>query len=92
MLVPVLSSVAWRCEATRCVLVSGWGPVLTAAAISSAGGHVLRATVARFPAAAAYQPVMNGAAGNLVAVHASRMATDLHTHGMPSDIVNDLRG
>ena len=32
----------------------------------------------RFPAMAAYQPVINGVAGNLVSVQASRLSTALH--------------
>jgi hypothetical protein len=36
--------------------------------ISSFGGKILNRTVADFPEVAAYQPVINGVAGNLVSV------------------------
>jgi len=36
--------------------------------ISSLGGKILNSTLAEFPDAAAYQPVINGVAGNLVSV------------------------
>jgi cation transporter-like permease len=46
--------------------------------ISSFGGKILNKTVADFPEIAAYQPVINGVAGNLVSVQASRISTSLH--------------
>ena len=46
--------------------------------ISSLGGTILNQTITRFPKVAAYQPVINGVAGNLVAVNASRISTSLH--------------
>ena len=46
--------------------------------ISSLGGAILNQTISRFPKVAAYQPVINGVAGNLVAVNASRISTSLH--------------
>ena len=46
--------------------------------ISSLGGTILNQTIIRFPKVAAYQPVINGVAGNLVAVNASRISTSLH--------------
>ena len=59
--------------------------------ISSLGGTILNQTIIRFPKVAAYQPVINGVAGNLVAVNASRISTSLHQlksqHG-PQDISN----
>ena len=52
--------------------------VLSAMVISSLGGTILNQTITRFPKVAAYQPVINGVAGNLVAVNASRISTSLH--------------
>ena len=52
--------------------------VLSAMVISSLGGTILNQTIIRFPKVAAYQPVINGVAGNLVAVNASRISTSLH--------------
>jgi len=45
--------------------------VLSAMVISSFGGKILNRTVADYPEVAAYQPVINGVAGNLVAVQVS---------------------
>ncbi len=45
--------------------------VLSAMVISSFGGKILNKTVADFPEVAAYQPVINGVAGNLVSVQVS---------------------
>lgn len=46
--------------------------------ISSLGGTILNQTIIKYPKVAAYQPVINGIAGNLVAVNASRISTHLH--------------
>ena len=46
--------------------------------ISSFGGTILNQTIIKYPKVAAYQPVINGVAGNLVAVNASRISTHLH--------------
>ena len=46
--------------------------------ISSLGGTILNQTIIKYPKVAAYQPVINGVAGNLVAVNASRISTHLH--------------
>ena len=41
--------------------------------------------VQTLPGVAAFQPVMNGVGGNLVAVQASRLSTALHRHGKPGE-------
>ena len=46
--------------------------------ISSLGGTILTRTIVKFPKVASYQPVINGVAGNLVGVQASRLSTALH--------------
>ena len=46
--------------------------------ISSLGGTILNQTIVKFPKVASYQPVINGVAGNLVGVQASRLSTALH--------------
>ena len=53
--------------------------VLSAMVISSFGGKILNRTVADFPEVAAYQPVINGVAGNLVSVQV-RICLDEVTH------------
>jgi solute carrier family 41 len=75
---PICVFVAFRCTETRPVLTSGWSPVLFAMLLSSSGGLILDYAVGVFPGIAVFQPVMNGVGGNLVAVQASRMSTDLH--------------
>ena len=52
--------------------------VLSAMVISSLGGTILNQTIVKYPKVAVYQPVINGVAGNLVAVNASRISTHLH--------------
>ena len=63
---------------TRQILVSGWTPVLAAMVISSLGGTILSSAISSFPGIAIFQPVINGVAGNLVGIHASRISTELH--------------
>ena len=41
--------------------------------ISSFGGKILNQTVSAFPEVAAYQPVINGVAGNLVSVQVHKL-------------------
>ena len=41
-------------------------------------GTILNQTIKKYPKIASYQPVINGVAGNLVGVHASRLSTNLH--------------
>ena len=53
--------------------------------ISSLGGTILNQTIIKYPKVAAYQPVINGIAGNLVAVNASRISTHLHQQKQESD-------
>ena len=53
--------------------------------ISSFGGTILNQTITKYPKVAAYQPVINGVAGNLVAVNASRISTHLHQQKQEMD-------
>merc|ERR1711963_618098 len=46
--------------------------------ISSLGGTILNQTIVKYPRVASYQAVINGVAGNLVGVQASRLSTALH--------------
>lgn len=78
LMIPASAWVAYRYPETRPVLKSGWMPVLVAMLISSGGGLILDIAVVKFHGIAVFQPVMNGVGGNLVAVQASRMTTQLH--------------
>ncbi|XP_036415836.1 solute carrier family 41 member 1 [Colossoma macropomum] len=84
-LTPVWILIARRIPSTREVLYSGWEPVIIAMAISSVGGLILDKTVTdpNFAGMAVFTPVINGVAGNLVAVQASRISTYLHMNGLP---------
>jgi solute carrier family 41 len=57
-----------RVISTRDVLYYGWTPVISAMAISSAGGMILDFAVSRFTGIVVFHPVINGVGGNLVAV------------------------
>ena len=63
---------------TASILQEGWTPVLSAMIISSMGGKILNTVISRYPQIAVFQPVINGVAGNLVGIQASRISTDLH--------------
>lgn len=82
----LLSTVVWINVASKNtitleVLKNGWYIILIAMVISSSGGYVLKFAVQRFKTLAAFQPVINGVGGNLVAVQASKISTYLHRFG-----------
>ncbi|KAJ1364470.1 hypothetical protein KIN20_024572 [Parelaphostrongylus tenuis] len=60
------------------VLKHGWWPVLAAMSITTLSGFVLKTSIRKYPPIAAFQPLINGVGGNLVAVQASRISTSLH--------------
>ena len=88
-LVPVWIMIAHSNPCTRDVLYYGWTPVISAMAISSAGGMILDFAVSRFKGIAVFQPVINGVGGNLVAVQASRISTYLHQRSHPGLLPKD---
>lgn len=79
LFVPIWGWLASRNEYSRQVLDSGWSPVVTAMVISSVGGLILDFTVSKYKGVAVFQLVINGIGGNLVAVQASRISTELHS-------------
>uniref|UniRef100_A0AAY4C6K6 Solute carrier family 41 member n=1 Tax=Denticeps clupeoides TaxID=299321 RepID=A0AAY4C6K6_9TELE len=83
-LTPIWVLIARKIPSTKEVLYSGWEPVIIAMAISSVGGLILDKTVSNpnFAGMAVFTPVINGVAGNLVAVQASRISTYLHMNGL----------
>lgn len=83
ILVPVWAYVAYKNQYTHNVLFSGWIPVIAAMIISSIGGLILDFTVSAFKGVAVFQLVINGVGGNLVAVQASRISTELHSLSVP---------
>ena len=80
LLAPACCWLASRHESSRAVLLHGWSPVILSMLLSSAGGLILSLALHTFNGIAVFQPVMNGVGGNLVAVQASRMSTQLHTN------------
>lgn len=89
---PVWWRVAHRNKYTSQVLYSGWTPVIGAMVISSLGGLILDYTLT-YDGIAAFQPVINGVGGNLVAVQASRLSTALHKVSVPGTLpVNAVHG
>ncbi|GFQ83686.1 solute carrier family 41 member 1 [Trichonephila clavata] len=78
VLIPVWIYLSYKNLFVRQVLYSGWVPVIMALIITSAGGYILEFSVSQFKGFAIFQPVINGVAGNLVAVQASRISTYFH--------------
>jgi len=78
LLTPLCVSKAASNINTAIILRHGWTPVLSAMIISSMGGKILNTVIATYPQIAVFQPVINGVAGNLVGIQASRISTDLH--------------
>lgn len=87
ILVPVCGYIAWKNKFTRQALDEGWVPVVSAMVISSAGGLILDFTVSNYKGIAVFQLVINGIGGNMVAVHASRLSTSLHTGQKEGSVV-----
>lgn len=72
------------------ILYNGWTPVLSAMVISSMGGKILNSFIIKFPDIAVFQPVINGVAGNLVGIQASRISTELHRTSKLGKLPKDI--
>lgn len=73
--------IASKQESTLQVLKFGWFAILLAVLISSCGGYVLYFSSMKYENAHLLQIVINGAGGNLVAIQASKISTQLHSFG-----------
>lgn len=82
-LVPVWGYLSYKNPYVKQVLYTGWLPVILAVVITSTGGYILELSVSQFKGFAIFQPVINGVAGNLVAVQASRISTYFHKNAKP---------
>ncbi|KAM5148195.1 solute carrier family 41 member 1-like [Mantella aurantiaca] len=93
ILIPLWVAVAKQSPSIAEVLKSGWQPVIVAMSISSIGGLILDKTVTdpKFEGMAVFTPVINGVAGNLVAIQASRISTFLHFWSMPGVLPYKMR-
>eukprot|EP00092_Neocalanus_flemingeri_P081448 GFUD01101732.1.p1 GENE.GFUD01101732.1~~GFUD01101732.1.p1 ORF type:complete len:186 (-),score=48.05 GFUD01101732.1:45-602(-) len=58
--------------------------------ISSMGGKILNNVIIKFPDIAVFQPVINGVAGNLVGIQASRLSTGLHKTSRLGKLPEDI--
>lgn len=79
LFVPLWGWFASKNEYSKEVLDTGWSPVIVAMVISSIGGLILDFTVSQYKGVAVFQLVINGIGGNLAAVQASRISTELHS-------------
>ncbi|XP_040214924.1 solute carrier family 41 member 1-like isoform X1 [Rana temporaria] len=93
ILIPLWVAMAKQTPSIAEVLKSGWQPVIVAMSISSIGGLILDKTVTdpKFEGMAVFTPVINGVAGNLVAIQASRISTFLHFWSMPGVLPYKMR-
>ncbi|XP_075430706.1 solute carrier family 41 member 3 [Ascaphus truei] len=93
ILIPLWVAVAKQSPPIAEVLKSGWQPVIVAMSISSIGGLILDKTVTdpKFEGMAVFTPVINGVAGNLVGIQASRISTFLHFWSLPGVLPYKMR-
>lgn len=93
VLIPIWIAIAKQNPSISEVLKSGWQPVIVAMSISSIGGLILDKTVTdpNFEGMAVFTPVINGVAGNLVAIQSSRISTFLHSWSMPGVLPYKMR-
>lgn len=68
---------AYKSRFTVEIMKYGWYPVLFSMLLSNLSGPISQASIARFKTFALFQVVMNGAGGNLGAILASKLSTDL---------------
>lgn len=78
-LAPFWYIIASRNELVKGALSDGWTPIISAMIISSVGGLILDFALSSFEGLAVFQPVVNGAGGNIAAIQASRLSTAFHT-------------
>ncbi|KAF9347587.1 hypothetical protein BGX26_000949 [Mortierella sp. AD094] len=62
------------------VIKEGWVPVFAAMVIASTAGLTLERYINEFPGMALISPVLNGLAGNIASIFASRISTSLHVN------------
>ncbi|XP_063282343.1 solute carrier family 41 member 3 isoform X1 [Pelobates fuscus] len=93
ILIPLWVIIAKQSPSIAEVLKSGWQPVIVAMSISSTGGLILDKTVTdpKFEGMAVFTPVINGVAGNLVAIQASRISTFLHFWSVPGVLPHRMK-
>uniref|UniRef100_A0A0N5A383 MgtE domain-containing protein n=1 Tax=Parastrongyloides trichosuri TaxID=131310 RepID=A0A0N5A383_PARTI len=73
----MLLPVAWCNKKTRSVLKTGWFATIVAMLVSSVSGIILHSSANIAPYIVAFQPLLNGVAGNVGAIQASKISTIL---------------
>nr|CAG8448382.1 11392_t:CDS:10 [Entrophospora candida] len=77
--IPLWVKMVWTNKYVQDLLVSGWSPLFLAMIIASIAGLVLEKYIERYNGLALLTPVLNGIAGNLGSIYASRISTRLHS-------------
>ncbi|CAG8471317.1 3297_t:CDS:2 [Funneliformis mosseae] len=77
--IPLWVQFVWSNHYVHDLLVNGWSPLFMAMVISSMAGLVLERYIERYNGLALLTPVLNGIAGNLGSIYASRISTRLHS-------------
>ncbi|RWS29138.1 Solute carrier family 41 member 2-like protein [Leptotrombidium deliense] len=78
LLIPLWGHIARSIRFTRQIILTGWIPIISAMLLQNTGGLIMEGALDKFKRLAAFQPVINGVGGNLVAIQSSRMSTYLH--------------
>ncbi|CAM0138482.1 hypothetical protein VKS41_007097 [Umbelopsis sp. WA50703] len=76
--IPFFSRAVWKNKFVKDLLWSGWTPIIAAMFISSLAGLVLEHYVEQYKGLAMLTPILDGLAGNLGSIYASRISTSLH--------------
>ncbi|CAG8461362.1 629_t:CDS:2 [Paraglomus brasilianum] len=77
--IPLWARLVWTNKYVQDLLVSGWVPLFVAMIIASIAGLVLERYIKKYQGLAVLTPVLNGLAGNLGSIYASRISTRLHS-------------
>ncbi|CAG8489496.1 204_t:CDS:2 [Rhizophagus irregularis] len=77
--IPLWVRFVWSNPTVHDLLVSGWSPLFMAMVIASMAGLVLERYIEHYNGLALLTPVLNGIAGNLGSIYASRISTRLHS-------------
>ncbi|KAI9287961.1 hypothetical protein BC943DRAFT_317497 [Umbelopsis sp. AD052] len=76
--IPFFARAVWKNKSVKDLLWSGWTPIIAAMFISSLSGLVLEHYVEQYKGLAMLTPILDGLAGNLGSIYASRISTCLH--------------
>ncbi|CAG8470638.1 9643_t:CDS:10 [Paraglomus occultum] len=77
--IPLWARLVWTNKYVQDLLINGWVPLFVAMIIASIAGLVLERYIKMYQGLAVLTPVLNGLAGNLGSIYASRISTRLHS-------------